>query len=104
MMKERRPPLYFSEATKRQMIEEVLKGKSKRDVWREYTGRSAEHGKIVEWMRKLGYLKAPLCARVVSLPMPKRESQPSVEELQRKVKELEEKLQESQLKEEAYRR
>jgi transposase len=101
----RRQPLYFSEATKRQIIEEVLQGtKSKREIWRQYTGRDTEHGKIVEWMRKLGYVEIPFSTKKVSLPMPNKQAQPSVEELQKKIKELEKKLLDSQLKEEAYRR
>ena len=101
----RRPPLYFSEATKKQMIEEVLQGtKTKQEIWRQYTGRDTEHGKIGEWMRKLGYIETPFPAKKVSLVMPNKQSQPSVEELQKKIKELEERLLDSQLKEEAYRR
>jgi hypothetical protein len=106
MTTQSRPPLYFSEATKREMIEEFLKGtKTKAEVWRQYTGRDEEHGKMVQWMRKFGYVEKPLSRTKLSLHiMPNKQTQPSVEELQKKIKQLEQQLLDSQLKGEAYRR
>lgn len=40
-----------------QMILEFLSGQySKAELWKKYTGQSQEHGQLVTWMRKLGYL------------------------------------------------
>jgi hypothetical protein len=65
-----------------------------------------EHGQLNRWMRKLGYLENTLPVRGLYLPiMPsKNNSQPTVEELQKQIRDLEKRLQDSQLKEEAYRR
>jgi hypothetical protein len=105
-MQERLPPLYFSEVEKRQIIEEYLKGnRTKADVWRQFTGRQVEHGKIKLWMRKLGYIENISQQKIVALPiMATNKPQPSAEELQRRIKQLEQQLLDSQLKEEAYRR
>jgi transposase-like protein len=97
----------FDEFTKRRMIEDYLKsGRSKAEIWRQYTGREEEHGKIVHWMRQFGYLERTLPVGSLSLSiMPGNPTpQSSVEELQKRIKQLEQQLLDSQLKEEAYRR
>lgn len=97
----------FEESTKRQMIEDYLKGnQSKAEIWRRYTGQTEEHGKIIQWMRQFGYLEATLGTGSVSLLNMPGNTQPqsSVEELQKRIKQLEQQLLDSQLKEEAYRR
>ena len=46
----------FTDDEKHQMIQEMLStGCTKRAIWKKYTGRDLEHGKIVEWMRQFGY-------------------------------------------------
>ena len=46
----------FTESAKHQMIQELLStGCTKQEIWKKYTGRDQEHGKIVAWMRELGY-------------------------------------------------
>jgi transposase-like protein len=98
----------FEESTKRQMIEDYLKGnQSKAEIWRRYTGQTEEHGKIIQWMRQFGYLEGTLVTGSVSLlnmPGNTQPPQSSVEELQKRIKQLEHQLLDSQLKEEAYRR
>jgi transposase-like protein len=97
----------FEESTKRQMIEDYLKGnQSKAEIWRRYTGQTEEHGKIIQWMREFGYLEGTLgTGSVPLLNMPSNtQPQSSVEELQKRIKQLEQQLLDSQLKEEAYRR
>ena len=96
----------IGELERREIIEEYLKGgRTKAEIWRQYTGRNEEHGEIVRWMRQLGYAEKTLQFRPLSLPiMPGNKPQPSVEELQRKIKQLEQQLLDSQLKEEAYKR
>ncbi len=46
----------FSDEVKHQIIQELLSsGCTKQEIWKKYTGRDHEHGKIVLWMRQLGY-------------------------------------------------
>jgi hypothetical protein len=97
----------ISETERREMIEEYLKGgRTKVDIWRQYTGQEEEHGKILKWMRQLGYLDKNLYLKPLSLPgMPAKDKpNQTVEELQQKIKQLEQQLLDSQLKEEGYRR
>jgi len=98
--------LFFSESEKRQIIDEFLKGgRTKAESWRQYTNYQQEHGQILRWMRKLGYIENTMPSKPLYLhEMPTNKSQPSVEDLQRKVRQLEQQLLDSQLKEEAYRR
>lgn len=103
----RRLPSSFSESERRAIIEEYLQGgQTKVEIWRHYTGYSDEHGQILRWMRQLGYVERTIHRRLVSsYSMPAtNKSQPSVEELQQRIKQLERQLEDSQLKEEAYRR
>ena len=30
---------------------------TKQEIWEKYTGRRQEHGRIIEWMRQLGYIE-----------------------------------------------
>jgi transposase-like protein len=107
MINQIRPSSTISVAERKEIIEEYLKGgKSKAEIWRQYTGMNEEHGQLNRWMRKLGYLEDRLPGKGLSLPiMPsKNNSQATVEQLQKQIRELEKRLQDSQLKEEAYRR
>lgn len=106
MIKQTRASSSIRESERREIIEEYLKGgKTKVEIWRQYTGQSEEHGQLVRWMRQLGYLEKALPSRPLSLPiMPGNKPQPSIEELQKKINQLERQLLDSQLKEEAYRR
>lgn len=107
MIKQTRPSSSISLSERKEIIEEYLKGgKTKVEIWRQYTGRNEEHGEITRWMRQLGYLERTLPSRPLYLPImaSKSNAQPTVEELQKKIRELEKLLQDSQLKEEAYRR
>ena len=105
-MRARTKPIHFNENQKREIIEEYLSsGRTKVDIWRQYTGYAEEHGQLLRWMRRLGYLENTIPFKALSLPsMQSNKPQPSVEELQRKIKQLEQQLLDSQLKEEAYRR
>src|SRR5688572_4813252 len=52
----KRTTFRFTEAARHQIIQELLSsGCSKQEIWKKYTGRDQEHGKIVAWMRQLGY-------------------------------------------------
>ena len=40
-----------------EMIKEYVTGNwTKTEVWKRYTGQTEEHGQILRWMRKLGYI------------------------------------------------
>ena len=106
MIKQSRSSSQINESERREIIEEYLKGgRTKVEIWRQYTGYDQEHGQILRWMRQLGYVENNLPSRSLSLPiMSDNKPKPAVEELQKKIKQLEQQLLDSQLKEEAYRR
>ncbi len=90
------------------MIKEYLTGQySKVAIWKKYTGQDNEHGKISDWMRKLGYIsdqrkvQSIKPSNPVSLIMSQKPSDDPIE-LQRRIKDLEKQLQSAQLKAEGY--
>lgn len=90
------------------MIKEYLTGQySKVEIWKKYTGQDNEHGKLLDWMRKLGYISGQSKVRTikpfnpVSLIMSQKPSDDPIE-LQRRIKELEKQLESAQLKAEGY--
>jgi hypothetical protein len=47
----------FSIKERHHIIQELLTtGCSKAEIWEKYTGAEEEHGQLLKWMRKLGYL------------------------------------------------
>lgn len=51
---------YFTEDQKHSIIQDYLSsGATKRSIWKKYTGHDQEHGQLLDWMRKLGYLDHP---------------------------------------------
>jgi transposase len=95
------------------IIQEYLSGKyTKTEIWRKYTGQEQEHGELLKWMRKLGYishqesypmkrsnsiLDAKLAQQVDNST---REKDPIG--LQKDIQALEKQLKDAQLKVEAY--
>lgn len=68
MITQTRPSLSISESERREIIEEYLKGgKTKVEIWRQYTGENGEHGQITRWMRQLGYAEKILPSRPLYL-------------------------------------
>lgn len=60
----------FTDLEKRKIIEELFNtGCTKQKIWEKYTGRPKEHGKIICWMRKFGYI-APTIARRPTFMVP----------------------------------
>lgn len=106
MTKQGRSTTSFGPIERRKIIEEYLQGgRSKASIWRQYTGQRHERGQLVRWMKQLGYLDNVVAEEIVSLSTMSKEKEPqSREELLARVKELERALEDSQLKEEAYRR
>ena len=90
------------------MVKEYLTGQySKVEIWKKYTGQDNEHGTLLDWMRKLGYISDQSKVRSikpfnpVSLIMSQKPSDDPIE-LQRRIKELEKQLESAQLKAEGY--
>src|SRR5687768_3776932 len=90
---------------RREIIEEYLRGEeTKAAVWKRHTGEEKEKGKLLRWMRQLGYLGKADRENVIPLiPMRSQKPKQTKEEMERRIKELEDQLLDSQLKEEAYR-
>jgi hypothetical protein len=87
MIIQRRSSSSISETERREIIKEYLKGgRTKVDIWRQYTGNHEEHGQITRWMRQLGYAERIVPTRPLYLPSmpPTNIPQSSVEELQQK--------------------
>ena len=96
----------ISKLQRREIIEEYLIGEeTKAAVWKRHIGGGKEKGRLLRWMRQLGYLGRAEGENVIPLiPMPSQKPKRTKEELERRIKELEDQLLDSQLKEEAYRR
>ena len=100
---------FYSEVEQHAIIQEYLKsGKSKDEIWRQYTGK-ADHGCLIRWMRNLGYLTSgqQLMPKLASngYVMPKKKddskmSQEQIEQLQlkKRIAELEKQLKDAELK------
>jgi transposase len=96
----------ISKFHRREIIEEYLSGEeTKASVWNRHVGDGKEKGRLLRWMRQLGYLGKTECENVIPLiPMRSQKPKRTKEQLERRIKELEGQLLDSQLKEEAYRR
>lgn len=96
-----------------EMIKEYLSGDySKVEIWRKYTGQSIERGKMLNWMRILGYsdkIGFPV-KKKKTLPLTKQEpliltpnsNDQDPRDLHKRIKELERQLKNAQLKAEGY--
>ena len=95
------------------MIKEYLSSdQTKSDIWRKYTGQKKEHGQMIVWMRKLGYISEKVSIERNNHPFPslavlpstmdKQTENESSEALQQRIKELEKQLEIAQLKAEGY--
>lgn len=50
---------FFSDSEKHHIIQDFLNSKcTKQEVWEKYTGEVEERGRILRWMRQLGYTDA----------------------------------------------
>lgn len=96
-----------------EMIKEYLSGNySKVEIWKKYTGQSVEHGKMLQWMRMLGYsdkienpIKRHLSSDFTKQEPPILATKDNLEDprdLQKRIKELEHQLENAQLKTEGY--
>src|SRR5688572_8411669 len=107
MKKQIRTTGAFGPKERRAIVEEYLNGsKSRAAVWRKHTGQQHEKGQLLRWIKQLGYMDNVVNEDIVTFdPMPKeKKKEESPEELKARIKELERQLEDSQIKEEAYRR
>ena len=97
----------FGPKERRAIVEEYLNGsRSRAAVWRQHTGQESEKGQLLRWMKQFGYADNTVAEEIVSfvsMPIEKKPEE-STEELKARVKQLERQLEDSQIKEEAYRR
>ncbi|MDR7132803.1 hypothetical protein J2X69_005178 [Algoriphagus sp. 4150] len=103
----------LSWAEREEMIKEYLSGNySKVEIWKKYTGQAEEHGKILQWMRMLGYsdkienpIKRYLSSGFTREELPVLATKDTLQDprdLQKRIKELERQLKDAQLKAEGY--
>jgi hypothetical protein len=103
----------LSWAEREEMIQEYLTGNySKVEIWKKYTGQSVEHGKMLHWMRMLGYsekienpIKRHLSSGLIRQEQPilaTKDNPQDPRDLQKRIKELERQLENAQLKAEGY--
>jgi transposase len=100
----------LSLSERHQMIKEYLSGGyTKKEIWQKYTGKQEEHGGLLKWMRKYGYIDDEIKRRptfissVNYLPMDSKYDDLDKSQLQAKINELERQLQDAKLREEGYR-
>ena len=95
------------------MIKEYFTGNyTKVELWKKYTGQDEEHGQLLHWMRRLGYVSNETSIerkrKFLHSQIQPREtldtenSDKDPVELQKRVKELEKQLETAQLKAEGY--
>lgn len=97
---------HISIVERHSIIQEYLRTQcTKQSLWYKYTGQTEEHGQIVKWMRKLGYLvKHPNIGSTIattSLLMSKQQQQEkdfTTLQLENRIAALEKQLKEAELK------
>ena len=99
---------HFTETLKRQVIDYyLLHGCTKKEVWEKFIGKDEERGRILRWMRQLGYAKAEV-KRVSYLKVMSRKADKESSDLKDRasenelIKKLRKELEEEKLKALAY--
>lgn len=104
---------YFTDEQKLKIIQDYLSsGKTKREIWENYTGKSEEHGQLLKWMRKFGYedsvpIKSYNFVRNTDQMKNKKTSEKSSDsfenlQLKKRIEELEQQLKDAEMKAIAY--
>ena len=100
---------YYDESEKHELIVKYLKsGQNKADFWLEQTGKE-DHGVLLNWMRKLGYLKAgqleerPSKGSIARMRQGKKTEKRGAEtfetlQLKKRISELEKQLKDAEMK------
>ena len=102
---------HFSESDKKMIIEDYLQsGMTKKAIWRKYTDQEADHGLLLYWMYKYGYIsdykeKSTTFTSKNKTVKPKNQKQEFESEssfanhqLQQRIFELEKQLHDSEMK------
>jgi len=107
-MKRIKPKLsrYYTVEERHNIIQEALNSQeTKQAIWEKYTGEKSERGRILRWMRSLGYETNTRFANIVvnnsvMAKKAKNESEGNFENLQlkKRISELEKQLKEAELK------
>ena len=106
---QRQKPSHFSESERRMIIEDYLQsGLTKRAIWEKYTGNGNEHGLLLYWMYKYGYIsgnkdKNTIFASKIDSSMNVKDPDDKLSDfellrLQKRISELEKQLQDSEMK------
>jgi len=108
----RAPILRFTDEQKHEIIQDYLNsGLTKRDIWEKYTGRQEEHGRILKWMRALGYnnsVPKRITNFVSKHPVMKKKASTTdqdsfeVQQLKKRIEELEKQISDSEMKATAF--
>lgn len=99
----------FTETEKHHIIKEFLEtGRTKRFIWKKYTGKDEEHGQLIRWMRELGYnevnpsrnsnLDATIFMAKKKIKLDFEEDSFESLQLKNRIKELERQLKDAELK------
>lgn len=109
VLSKRKPGQYFSTKQKHIMIKAYLEsGKSKQAIWKEFTGDHRERGKLLKFMRQLGYIEDSIKKKPISFYMKdkpvtsKPVALPENDENEAEMRQLKLQLKDSQFREQAY--
>lgn len=92
-----------TEAQKRKIIEFYLShNMTKKEVWQKFTGQSEEHGLMLTWMRKFGYIEEDRFETISLSNMSKEVVFDKNSEDSEEVKELKKQLNEAKIKAAAF--
>lgn len=103
---------FFTDDERHQIIREYLSvGCTKQEIWQKYTGQTDERGRLLRWMRELGYdtkikgRKIIIVSKLDTEPMAKREDDIDPEDksfetiqLRKRIAQLEQQLKDAELK------
>ena len=100
------PNKHFTDSSKHQIIQEFLsRGCTKKEIWKKYMGNETEHGHLLRWMRKLGYVNQTMGRSANFASMAKKEATKGEEEdsfenlqLKKRISELEKQLSDAEMK------
>jgi hypothetical protein len=98
--------VYLTVDQKHTLIKEMLAGDlTKREIWKKYTGQEEEHGHILRWMRKLGYIsneRPSFVSNSYSMKAKDETKQDSesfeILQLKKRIEELENQLKDAEMK------
>lgn len=99
----------FSWAERETIVKDYLRGGyTKSEIWKKHTGLDEEHGQLLSWMRKLGYVADKDRKRVLTLQPQSfytlaEKTDKSTQELEKRIKLLEDQLENALLKAEGYK-